>query len=75
MYVERMGKRIGKADHTLWEGTSNEKKTAGWTKSSYFEVATRTRQSRKEYDTKERQKERVVNQKTVGTWKVRTTSE
>lgn len=53
VYVERMGKRIGKADHTFWEGTSNEKKTARWTKSSYVKVATRTRQSWKEYDTKE----------------------
>lgn len=56
-----MGKRIGKADHTFWEGTSNEKKTAGWTKSSYDKIATGTRQSWKEYDTKEGQEERVAN--------------
>lgn len=49
--VERMGKRIGKAYHTFWKGTSNEKKTAGWTKSSHDKVAARTWQSWKEYDT------------------------
>lgn len=65
-----MGKRIGKADDTIWEGTSNEKKTAGWTKSSHDKVAARTRQSWKKYDIKKRQKERVANQKTLGTREV-----
>jgi hypothetical protein len=69
--VERMGKRIGKADHTFRKGTSNKKKTAGWTKSSHVKVTTRTRQSWKKYDTKEGQEERVINQKTVRTREVR----
>jgi len=59
--VERMGKRVGKANHTIWEGTSNEKKTAGRTKSSHDKAATRTWQSWKKYDAEERQKERVFN--------------
>lgn len=46
-----MGERVGKADHTIWEGTPNEKKTTRWTKSSHDKTATGTRQPRKEYDT------------------------
>lgn len=60
-FVEWMGKRIGKANHTIWKRTSNEKKTAGWTKSSHVKVAARTWQSRKEHDSEARQKERVAN--------------
>lgn len=65
-----MGKRIGKVDHKIWERTSNEKKTAGWTKSSHDKVATRTWQPWKKYDAEERQKERIVNKKTIRTREV-----
>lgn len=70
MCVERMGKRIGKADHTVWERTSDEKKTAGRTKGSHDKVATRTRQPWKEHDTEKGQKERIANQETLGTREV-----
>lgn len=51
--VEWMGKRIGKTYHPIWKGTSNEKKTAGRTKSSHVKVATGTWQPWKEYDAQE----------------------
>lgn len=68
--VERVGKRIGKADHTIWEGTPDEKKTAGRAKSSHDKAATGTWQSRKKHDIEERQKERISNEKALGTREV-----
>ena len=61
-----MGKRIRKADKSLPERVTNEKKTTGRAESADATVATGARRSGKEYDTSTRQEERIDNETVVG---------